>query len=132
MNAEIIRTDFDEIARLSDGRSSGTDRYDTFLRSLVPTVAADVLDVGCGLGRLTSALATDNRDVVGLDLSPEMIERARLNVRAAGRVSFVVGDFLALDFGSRQFDCVVCAAALHLFDHWLWRYTIVWDKTHAA
>ena len=113
VNSDVIRADFDEIARLSDGRSSETDRYTAFLTSLVPREAKEVLDVGCGLGHLAVALAGANRDVVGIDLSPEMIARARLNVSTGGRVSFVPGDFLTHDFGTRQFDCVISAATLH-------------------
>ena len=112
MNTVRVRADFDEIARLADSGASGTDRYDRFLLSVVPANAMDVLDVGCGLGRLTSALATRNRDVLGVDLSPAMIERARLTVGRPG-VSFLCGDFLQLDFGAQRFDCVVSGAALH-------------------
>lgn len=112
-NAQAVKTDFDEIARLSDGRASRTDRYESFLASLVPLDAVDILDVGCGVGHLTEAIATGDRDVVGLDLSPEMIARARLHRDAAGRLSFVVGDFLEHDFGPREFDCVISVAALH-------------------
>jgi ubiquinone/menaquinone biosynthesis C-methylase UbiE len=115
MNRQLIQQDFDEIARLSDG-ASATDRYDRFLMSLVPSGAMDVLDVGCGLGGLTSRLAVKKRVVVGLDLSANMIARARQNVPAGRCVSFLTGDFLEYDFGARQFDCVISAATLHHMD----------------
>ena len=42
----------------------------------------DVIDIGCGVGRLTRALADQTRHVVGLDVSGEMLARARrLNQR---------------------------------------------------
>ena len=112
MDTDRIRKDFDEIARLADPGASGTDRYDEFLLSLVPVDARRILDVGCGLGRLTAALGTDGREVLGVDISLEMIERARL---AAGsrRVTFVSGDFVTLELGARAFDCVVSAATVH-------------------
>jgi 2-polyprenyl-3-methyl-5-hydroxy-6-metoxy-1,4-benzoquinol methylase len=225
MNTEKIRSDFDEIARLADYRETRTDRYDSFLAAQVPAGAVDVLEVGCGLGQLTTALATEKRQVTSVDLSPEMVARARQRSQATLRVSFLCGDFLEHDFGSKKFDCVVSAATLHhlpekvavsrmvtllrpagrlvihdlrtnsgmldhlrsfaalsqvaavrflrtgrprsprevrdawerhgagetyltlqqaqalanrllprarVFDHWLWRYTIVWDKTTAA
>lgn len=109
---EQVRADFDDIALLSDAGASGTNRYDQFLLSLVPVEAVRVLDVGCGLGRLTWAIATGNREVVGVDLSPAMIERAR-GAGASKGVSFQLGDFLEIDFGGRTFDCIVSAAALH-------------------
>lgn len=105
-----IKADFDEIARLTD--DSGTDRYEKLLLSLVPVDARRVLDVGCGLGRLTRAIARSGRQVVGIDLSPVMIERARA-VTPLFDVTFIEGDFLSVDVGRRPFDCVVSAAALH-------------------
>jgi ubiquinone/menaquinone biosynthesis C-methylase UbiE len=111
-----IQADFDEIACLADTGESGSDRYDGFLLSLVPADAAAVLDIGCGLGRLTWAIADGNREVVGVDLSPAMIERARTAGRSH-RVSFHQGDFLQMDFGGRSFDCIVSAAALHHMTH---------------
>ncbi len=109
MNTERIRNDFDQIARLSDCHGGGTDRYDSFLLSLVPAGAVSVLDVGCGLGRLTVKLAIANREVTGVDLSPKMIAR----VRKQGRATFLCGDFLDRDFTAQQFDCVISAATLH-------------------
>lgn len=112
VNPEKVRNDFDEIARLARDGESGRERYDRFLLSQVPAAAVDVLEVGCGLGRLTAALAGGTRQVVGMDVSPEMIERARQKARGR-RVSFVCGDFAEHDFGARKFDCVISAATLH-------------------
>ena len=50
-----VRADFDQIATFGD--ESGADRYNSFLVSLVPAHAVDVLEVGCGLGRLAAAIA---------------------------------------------------------------------------
>ncbi len=105
-----VRADFDQIATFGD--ESGADRYNAFLVSLVPEGAVDVLEVGCGLGRLAAQIAGDRRDVVGLDLSPEMIARARKEC-VSTRVTLVCGDFSGHDFGPARFDCIVTAAALH-------------------
>ena len=111
MNTERVRSDFDEIARLSDPYDEDTGRYDSFLLSLVPQSATTILDIGCGMGRLTAKLASENREVVGIDLSPEMIARAREKVRPG--LSFLCDDFLTHDFGSQKFGCLITAAALH-------------------
>jgi len=113
MNTESVRNDFDQIARLSDCHGGGEDRYDSFLLSLVPADALSVLEVGCGLGRLTVKLATANREVTGVDLSPEMIARARKEDNQARRLMFFCGDFLEREFTAKQFDCVISAATLH-------------------
>lgn len=109
MNTERVRNDFDQIARLSDCHGGGADRYDSFLLSQVPAWAESVLDVGCGLGRLTTKLASPNCVAIGVDLSPEMIARARKQ----GHATFLCGDFLERNFTAQQFDCVISAAALH-------------------
>ncbi len=113
MNAVTISSDFDRIARLSDDHTCGGARYFSYLASLVPQDAKRVLDVGCGLGRLTKELSRPNRHITGVDLSPEMIARAREKSSDAERFLFVCGDFLEQDFTSEQFDCVVSAATLH-------------------
>ena len=64
------------------------------------------------MGRLTAKLVTDDREVVGIDLSTEMIVRARAKVHAG--LSFLCHDFLTYDFGSQKFDCLITAAAIHL------------------
>jgi SAM-dependent methyltransferase len=49
------------------------------------------VDVGCGVGRLTAALADRFDRVVGIDVTPPMLERARTLV-PAGHVRFVLAD----------------------------------------
>lgn len=65
-----------------------------------------ILDVGTGTGAgaLWLAQRFEEADVLGVDVSPEMIERAR--EKAAGRVRFVVGDTGAA-VGEGPFDLVV-------------------------
>lgn len=113
MNNERVRNDFDEIARLSDCHGGAEDRYDSFLLSLVPSDAVSVLEVGCGLGRLTVKLAVADREVTAVDLSPEMIARARTGGHLARHLMFLCGDFLERDFTAKLFDCVISAATLH-------------------
>jgi len=53
-------------------------RFQTALNSrLVPR--AKVLDFGCGTGEITAACASAGFELVGVDRSPQMIERARAN-----------------------------------------------------
>lgn len=108
-----VRADFDEIARLDSPGGSGDDYYDDFILSLVPSHAHTVLDAGCGTGRLTIALATPGRCVIGLDLSPEMIRRGEAAAPDGHNISFIRGDLVEHDFGAERFDCIVSAAMLH-------------------
>ena len=51
-----------------------------------------VVDIGCGLGRLTRPLAQRAERVIALDVSSEMIARARQLNEALGNVEWVHGD----------------------------------------
>ncbi len=71
-----------------------------------------VLDAGCGTGALAFELAERGADVVGVDISPQLIEIARTRTPAnvAGRLSFVAGDMTAARHGT--FDYVVAMDSL--------------------
>jgi len=47
------------------------------LKELAPFASRTVLEIGCGLGRISDPLSTHFQDVTGLDISEEMIRRAR-------------------------------------------------------
>ena len=49
----------------------------SLLSQALPAAPARVLDVGCGTGSLAVLLAEHGYDVVGVDLAPRMVERAR-------------------------------------------------------
>jgi SAM-dependent methyltransferase len=55
-----------------------------------------VLDIGCGLGRLTRAIAGRAARAIGIDVSAEMIERARELNSQLGNVEWVHGDGVSL------------------------------------
>jgi SAM-dependent methyltransferase len=59
---------------------------------VAPGAGDVVLDVGCGLGRLTRELASRARAVVALDVSAEMLERARSLNAGLDNVRWVQGD----------------------------------------
>jgi SAM-dependent methyltransferase len=83
--------------------------------SLLETPAPGrALDAACGTGRHAARLVALGHSVVGIDLTPEMLERARANVPQA---EFLEGDLLAIPAADDKFDIVVCGLALsHLED----------------
>lgn len=77
------------------------------MRSMAPS-AGSVLELGCGTGGHAHELARHGLEVVGVDLSERMLERARAREpgSAAGKLEFLQGDVRALRL-ARQFDCVL-------------------------
>ena len=74
-----------------------------------------VLDVGCGTGRLATALVEEARAKVwAIDASPEMVEVARRSVPAGTGVRQGAAD--QLPFRDAWFDCVTFSLVLHLVD----------------
>lgn len=83
-----------------------------FWRELAEDAAAGgILELGCGTGRVTEALVRgvgDTGPVVGVDLSPEMLRRARERLGSRPATSLVMADMRALPF-ARSFRLVVAA-----------------------
>jgi SAM-dependent methyltransferase len=68
----------------------------------------DVLDIGCGIGRMEVALAGRVRAILGTDVSPEMLGRAR--VRCAGLSNVQLATATGRDLAthpSESFDLVI-------------------------
>lgn len=79
--------------------------------------AGTILDVACGPGIVTAALAAQARDVVAFDLTPEMLSQARQRCAKAGlqNVTFKEGSATDLPFAESSFDAVVTRLAVHHF-----------------
>jgi SAM-dependent methyltransferase len=68
-----------------------------------------VLDLACGTGLLTRRMAAVAGQVVGVDVSPDMLAEARRRSAAVPNVSFAEGDFRRFDL-AREFDLAVCSS----------------------
>jgi len=83
--------------------------------SMLAGVKGRLLEVGCGPAVMTPDLLATGLDVHGIDMSPEMVRRAR--ERMAGhplhkRCEFEVGDVERLRYASGMFNAVVCMGVL--------------------
>jgi SAM-dependent methyltransferase len=85
----------------------------------LPSPPHRVLDLGTGTGKAARAVAKrfPQAEVVGVDLSPAMIEEARkvLPAELSGRVRFEVADASRLPFQDKTFDLVVLLNMIPFF-----------------
>jgi ubiquinone/menaquinone biosynthesis C-methylase UbiE len=88
---------------------------------VIDTVGIDksdnVLDVACGPGMLTCAMAQKARHVTGIDLVPAMIEQARLlqSEKKLSNLDWKTGDVMQLPFGDQSFSAVITRFSFHHF-----------------
>lgn len=85
-----------------------------------------VLDVGCGVGRWSARLAENGSIVVGVDLSREMIKKAKSNIaRKRLHADFVLASATQLPFVTRTFDSVLSVTVLqHIIEEPLFRSAV--------
>ena len=69
----------------------------------------NLLDIGCGQGRLLKLLASRANQVIGVDIDPEARRLARAELFLAGlpNCSLRQGDMYALPFDDQEFDTVI-------------------------
>ncbi len=74
-----------------------------------------LLDIGCGTGHIIQKLASscEGAILIGLDISPAMIEIARRDSVLLTNVSFTLGDGMHLPFSACSFDIVINRLAEH-------------------
>ena len=79
-----------------------------------------VLDVGCGVGVTPCYLAKHfGCRVVGVDITPKMIERSKERAQREGledAVEFRVADARALPFEAGEFDAVICESVIEFLE----------------
>ena len=73
------------------------------------------LDVACGPGIIVEVLACDAGEVIGCDITPEMLAKAEKRCAGLKNVRFQIGRAEALPFDDGSFDVVVSRSALHHF-----------------
>jgi len=76
---------------------------------LDPKPGERILDCGCGAGQLTAKIAAAGAQVAGMDLSPDMIAKARANFP---EIEFKIGDATAFEV-DEPVDAVFSNAVLH-------------------
>lgn len=94
----------DDYARNSESQKSSAD---DFLQGMQFQGIGSILDVGCGDGKITAAMARaiPQGSVIGVDISASMIETAKNSFRDSNNLSFIICDAAQIEF-AEQFDLI--------------------------
>jgi len=91
------------------GHGSHAPAHDAVIHELLPPPSGRALDVGCGEGRFTRALAALGYDVTGVDRSPKLVAAAQA-ADPDGR--YAVGEIESLPFADASVELVLCVNML--------------------
>ncbi len=106
---------FDKYAQQYQDKFMNVDLYqdtlDFFCRE-IPQASASILDLACGPGNITKYILSKRPDfqVLGCDLSPQMIELAKVNNPSA---KFQLMDCRAISSLGQKYDGIICGFGLH-------------------
>jgi ubiquinone/menaquinone biosynthesis C-methylase UbiE len=126
---QFLETAMDHLKRVTDEFGRQAETFDAWAEKADEQVSArfvaamgdagrgDLLDVACGPGVVTAALAPRATSVVAFDATEQMLEKARARCAKAGlrNVLFQQGSAEALPFEDARFDGVVTRLAIHHF-----------------
>jgi len=113
-----LRTTFEEVAELYDRARPGYPAalFDD-LAVLAPLpAAARILEIGCGTGQATIALAERGYRVMSIELGEELAAVARRKLAAFPDVEVINADFETWEAPLADFDAVVSFTAFHWID----------------
>jgi ubiquinone/menaquinone biosynthesis C-methylase UbiE len=108
--ARFART-ADRLAELQDARAAELEAK--VVRFVSPAGDERALDSASGAGALAFALAPHVREVVAVDLVPELLEQGRRRAQGVENVEFVEGDATRLPFQLGEFDLAGSLRSLH-------------------
>lgn len=115
-----VRDEFTRQAETFSASAAITDAALTqrFVDALGNAASGSVLDVACGPGILSAAIARSARDVTAFDLTPQMLNKAaqRCAEAGVGNVTFREGNAAELPFANAVFDAVVTRLSVHHFE----------------
>ena len=110
---EKLTEDFNLIATFEKGRWNRNNHFSNYLLENLPANCRNVLEIGCGTGELSRAMAPRAERVTAIDLSPKMIEIAEKLSASYGNIDFQIADVLETDYPPEHFDAIVSVATFH-------------------
>ncbi len=115
---ELNKKKWDQRSETYDERRFGYFRF--FQKRVIslahPEKNGRFLDIGCGTGwavRYAAGLVGKGGGAYGIDISPKMIERAKMNTVDIQNVHFYEASVEGLPFGDDFFDYIICTNSFH-------------------
>jgi SAM-dependent methyltransferase len=108
-----VQSDFDRLAAFDDGRWDHNRHYHHFLLRFLPSKREVALEIGCGTGAFARCLAQHFERVLAMDLSPEMVRRARGLSQGVMNLEFQQADFRTYELPTATCDCITAISTLH-------------------
>ena len=111
-----IKTSWEPVAAWYDEMLKGSDTYQekvilpNLLRILLATHGTRILDIACGQGFFSKVYAEGGSQVTGIDISKELIKRAKLSENQ--NLKFEVGNANKLSAKNESFDSAIIVLAL--------------------
>ena len=94
------------------------DKWDgkAFVDAMQLTPDKSVLEIGVGTGRLAMRVCEKCKSLIGIDISPKTVERAKENLRAFPNIRLICGEFITHEF-TESFDVIYSSLTfLHVKD----------------
>jgi ubiquinone/menaquinone biosynthesis C-methylase UbiE len=111
--AYFVMTDYGEGITEEQFRTSGMKNYEQLIGNdslitsrLSPFGSKDVMEIGCGIGRITEFLSKNFKTVSAVDISEEMVRKGSQRLSGSKNIVFKATDGTSFPFTSSSFDFV--------------------------
>ncbi len=114
MSDVIVKLDFDRLACAFKGhRWNQNNHYHNLILDYLPLHKYDAIDIGCGTGDMARLLSNSFINVIGIDFSEKMIEKAEEQSRDYDNVRYICTDATKYEYEQNSADFIVSIAAFH-------------------
>ena len=111
-----VAINYDQLSEFEPHAWSHNTRYlPSLLKGINPYVGGIAVDVFCQRGDLARTLSKQFSKVIGLDVSPKMIEKAKERSQGYQNIVYDCADFLEYDIAENSCGLITMVACLHHF-----------------